>query len=114
MYYEYYQETNPTFHVLDDQTFERENYKYVFGEIITREQFADVDDDNKVLEHLYTIHNANNRPRSQEIRSMSVGDIVVIERRNRKYFGDAGEKVVKAYVCDDFGWRQIEFDRYNH
>ena len=108
MYYEYYQETNPTFHVLDDQTFERENYKYVFGNIITRVEFADVDDDNKVLEHLYTIHNADNRPRNQEIRSMSVGDIVVIER------GHGINKTVKSYVCNDFGWKQIEFDRYNH
>ena len=108
MYYEYYQETNPTFHVLDDQTFERENYKYVFGNIITRVEFADVDDDNKVLEHLYTIHNADNRPRNQEIRSMSVGDIVVIER------GQGINKTVKSYACNDFGWKQIEFDRYNH
>lgn len=108
MYYEYYQETNPTFHVLDDQTFERENYKYVFGENITREQFADVDNDYKVLEHLFKIHNADNRPRNQEIRSMSVGDIVVIERD----YGD--NKTVKSYICDSFGWKQIEFDRYNH
>lgn len=112
MYYEYYQETNPTFHVLDDQTFEREKYTNVYNDIITREQFDAVDDDIAVLEHLFAIHNADNRPRRTEIRSMSVGDIVVIERGN--HFGENDEKIVKAYVCDDFGWKQIEFDRYNH
>ena len=108
MYYEYYQETNPTFHVLDDQTFEREKYTNVYNDIITREQFDAVDDDIAVLEHLFGIHNADNRPRRTEIRSMSVGDIVVIER------GHGDDKTVKSYVCDNFGWKQIEFDRYNH
>lgn len=110
MYYEYYQETNPTFHVLEGQTFERANYTNVYNDMVTREQFADVDDDYEVLEYLFAMHNAGNRPRNQEIRSMSVGDIVVIERGN--HFGEADEKVVKAYVCDNFGWKEIEFNRY--
>ena len=108
MYYEYYQETNPTFHVLDDQTFEREKYTNVYNDIITREQFDAIDDDIAVLEHLFEMHNAGNRPRRTEIRSMSVGDIVVIQR------GYGENKIVKSYVCDNFGWKQIEFDRYNH
>lgn len=108
MYYEYYQETNPTFHVLDDQTFERGKYTNVYNDIITREQFDAVDDDIAVLEHLFAMHNADNRPRRTEIRSMSVGDIVVIQR------GYGENKIVKSYVCDNFGWKQIEFDRYNH
>lgn len=108
MYYEYYQETNPTFHVLDDQTFEREKYTNVYSDMITREQFDAIDDDIAVLEHLFAMHNADNRPRRTEIRSMSVGDIVVIQR------GYGENKIVKSYVCDDFGWKQIEFDRYNH
>lgn len=108
MYYEYYQETNPTFHVLDDQTFEREKYTNVYSDMITREQFDAIDDDIAVLEHLFAIHNADNRPRRTEIRSMSVGDIVVIQR------GYGENKIVKSYVCDNFGWKQIEFDRYNH
>lgn len=108
MYYEYYQETNPTFHVLDDQTFERAKYTNVYNDIITREQFDAIDDDIAVLEHLFAMHNADNRPRRTEIRSMSVGDIVVIQR------GYGENKIVKSYVCDNFGWKQIEFDRYNH
>lgn len=106
MYYEYYQETNPTFHVLEGQTFERANYTNVYNDIVTREQFDGIDDDYKVLEYLFAMHNAGNRPRNQEIRSMSVGDIVVIQRG----YGD--NKNVKAYVCDNLGWKEIEFNRY--
>ena len=108
MYYEYYQETNPTFHVLEDQTFERANYTNVYNQFVTKEEFADVDDDYKVLEYLFAMHNAVNRPRNQEIRSMSVGDIVVIERGN--HFGKKEDLVVKAYVCDNFGWKEIKFN----
>lgn len=104
MYYEYYQETNPTFHVLDNQTFERVKYSWVYSDILTSYDFEKIDNDIAVLEHLFMIHNAGNRPRRTEIRSMSVGDIVVLKR------GDGKDKTVKSYVCDNFGWKEIEFD----
>lgn len=108
MYYEYYQETNPTFHVLDDQTFERAKYTNVYNQFVTKEEFAKIDDDYAVLEYLFAMHNADNRPRNQEIRSMSVGDIVVIERGN--HFGERKDIKRVAYVCDSIGWKKIDFN----
>lgn len=102
MNYQYYQEINPTFHVIEGQTFEREKYTLVYTDTIdTNECRYDCkDEDTKALEELFAIHNADNRPRRTEIHSMSCGDIVVLERN--------GEKI--AYVCDSFGWTKIDFN----
>lgn len=100
MNYQYYQETNPTFHVLPNQTFEREKYTLVYTDTIDTNDYIDEYTDN-LLDVLYRIHNGECRPRATEIRSMSVGDIIVLT-------DEKGNK--EAFVCDSEGWNKIDFD----
>lgn len=54
------------------------------GEVVTDSNVLSLSTDpndfpvNNTLEEIFAIHNRDNRPRGREIRSMSVGDIVVI------------------------------------
>lgn len=54
-------------------------------------------DAEAVLEEIFFLHNRDNRPRRFEIRSMCVGDVVVLEGHG-------------AWLCDVVGWTKIDPD----
>ena len=73
------------------------------AEIVNKE-----DKDNDVLNELFSLSNGTHaesqafRNKYPKARSVSVGDVVVIERQNSKI----------AYYCNSFGWNviQVEID----
>lgn len=52
----------------------------------------------RACEHMFRILNADDRPNGKYERSLSVGDVVVLEQ------GDE----VRAFWCDSFGWTFFE------
>lgn len=53
----------------------------------------EADSPHTAAEQLFLIHNRDNRPRGREIRSMSVGDILVIDGT--------------AWICETVGFRPL-------
>lgn len=51
------------------------------------------------LDHVFRLHNQPDRPHGESIRSMVVGDLVVVHPTNK-----TGPK---TYLCDTVGWTQI-------
>jgi hypothetical protein len=49
--------------------------------------------DKQVLDDIYQLHNRDDRPARETMRSLSMSDIVVIEGR--------------AYACQNFGWKRV-------
>lgn len=93
-----YQPINPTFRVDEKQTSYRKNkYKKVYD--TTFSDMFDNMSDKQVLETIYGEFN-NNRPEDFKGHSLSVGDIVALNK--------------KHYVCCPLGFKQIKFvaDRY--
>ena len=51
--------------------------------------------DQALLDSIFTLLNAENRPAGDSMRSLSVSDVVVIDGR--------------AYYCDFVGWKRIDW-----
>lgn len=70
--------------------FDPSNYTQVFSESI---ESVEAQTKEATLENIFTLHNSDNRPDKETVRSLSVSDIVVVD-------GD-------AYYCDSYGWSEI-------
>lgn len=57
--------------------------------------------ENPDLDAIYTKYNNDNRPNNCVCRSLSISDIIEIEDGQGSIF----------YICDNFGWTEIEFDK---
>ena len=58
----------------------------------------------QIAELAFMIHNADDRPRGQEIRSMSVGDVVLV----------TGDGIQEALQVDGIGFRTVEVVEIDH
>lgn len=85
-----YQPKNPTFRVDSEEVnYFTDEYKKVY------EGTTEIDKEktnNQILEILFEIFNVT-RPSDFKGHSLSVGDIVVLNKQ--------------AYICDSFGWNKI-------
>ena len=59
----------------------------------------DADSIGDALEHIWRLHNADDRPSGRCFRSLSMSDVVTIDGI--------------PYYCDRFGWSEIPGDRWN-
>ena len=57
-----------------------------------------------IAEALFISHNADDRPRGQEIRSMSVGDVLLI----------TANRIQEALQVDSMGFREVEVVEIDH
>ena len=103
MNYTIYQPKRPTFRVEKGEELKRKNYNYTYSEFYTEP----AKDDYEVLEQLFCIFNMGKKPIGYEGHSLSVGDIVVLKNNIFDH-----EEKGRAYVCDIFGWKQVNFDQY--
>lgn len=100
MNYTIYQPKRPTFIVKDDEEYKRKNYHHTYSEFINEP----VKDDYEALEKLFCLFNMGKKPIGYDGHSLSVGDIVVLKNNIFNH-----EEKGRAYVCDIFGWKEIDF-----
>jgi len=70
----------------------RHDYVSVYADTIEARTIGEA------LERIYMLHNMDNRPNGNYIRSLSMSDVVTINGI--------------PYYCDDFGWSEIPSDRW--
>jgi len=54
------------------------------------------------LEHLFMLHNRDDRPNPRGMWSLSCGDVVVL---------NPGTEQESAWLCEAIGWKKVEFPR---
>lgn len=84
-----------TAHVVAEDNGDTIHYVYVFDGEIPAAPNAEA-----AAERAFVIHNRDDRPRGKEIRSMSVGDVVVV------YAEEAG-KLPTVLVCRSSGFQEV-------
>ena len=90
------QEKNPTFHVLEGQKFNRQDYTVVYRTTATKFAGNPGIEHKVLLKMLFERFNRGNYPEDYKGHSMSVGDIVVLDNF--------------VYVCKSLGWGKIEWE----
>lgn len=91
------QANKPTFMVKKDQKFNIKDYHRVYTTTATKFCGNPKIEQKVLLEMLFERFNQGNYPEDYKGHSMSVGDIVVLD--------------CFVYVCDNFGWKMIEWEK---
>lgn len=89
-----YQPNNPTFHVLEGQKFNKKDYHKVYTFEDDCEHSKENDDE--ILNTLFTLLNMDEKPEGYTGHSMSVEDVVAIDNR--------------LYVCESVGFSEIKWE----